>query len=188
MRTLALVPPPPPGSGADVAPAGSGFVRLDSPIGRIEILSRGFAVERVAVESEGRLPHDDLDERPDALLVAARTQVRDYFLGVRRWFDLPLRLTGSTFQRSVWSALATVEWGRTTTYGRLGETIGSPQAGRAVGGAVRANPLPILVPCHRVLGRTGGLTGYTVGAGVETKRWLLQHEGIVHREGPVAVP
>jgi len=186
MSSLALVPPPPPGH--DDVDDETGFVRLASPVGRIEIVSRGFAVERVFVEREGLLPHDGEDERPDALLVAARTQVTDYFLGVRRWFDLPLRFTGTSFQRSVWSALSVVEWGRTTTYGRLGGAIGSPQAGRAVGGAVRANPLPILVPCHRVLGRTGGLTGYTVGGGIETKRWLLRHEGIVHREGPVPLP
>jgi methylated-DNA-[protein]-cysteine S-methyltransferase len=183
MTRLALVPPPPPGHDEPDDPVG--FVRLRSPVGRIEVVSRAFAVERVTVERDGSLPHDGEPERADALLEAARVQITDYFLGQRRWFDLPLRLTGTPFQRSVWSALAAVSWGETTTYGRLGGTIGNPHAGRAVGGAVRANPLPLLVPCHRVLGRTGGVTGYSVGAGLETKKWLLRHEGIVHREGPL---
>jgi len=185
MPDLVLVPPLPPEDESDVDDLG--FVRLDSPIGRIEIITRHFAVERVVVAERDLLPHDDLDERPDPLLHAARRQLTDYFSGHRRRFDLPLRMTGTIFQRSVWSALSEVGWGETTTYGRLGGAIGSPQAGRAVGGAVAANPLPLLVPCHRVLGRTGGVTGYTVGRGVETKQWLLRHEGIVYREGPVPV-
>lgn len=185
MPDLVLVPPLPPDD--DRVEDDVGFVRLDSPIGRIEIVTRHFAVERVVVAGTGPLPHDHLDERPDALLHAARRQLGDYFTGHRRRFDLPLRMTGTMFQRSIWSALTDVTWGETTTYGRLGGVIGSPQAGRAVGGAVAANPLPLLIPCHRVLGRTGGVTGYTVGSGVETKQWLLRHEGIVYREGPVPV-
>ncbi|MBD8485331.1 MULTISPECIES: methylated-DNA--[protein]-cysteine S-methyltransferase [unclassified Frigoribacterium] len=183
MTDLVLVPPLPPGRADDDEPPG--LVRLDSPVGRIEIVSRHFAVEGLAIEREGVLPHDGQPERPDNLLDAARRQVDGYFEGVRTRFDLPLRLVGSSFQRSVWSALLEVEWGRATTYGRLGGTFGNPRAGRAVGGAVAVNPLPLLVPCHRVLGRTGGVTGYTVGTGVETKKWLLRHEGIAFREGPV---
>lgn len=185
MTDLVLVPPLPPGTRAPEEPPG--LVRLESPIGRIEIVSRHFAVVGVAVECDGRLPHDDEDERPDALLTAARRQIGDYFTGMRRRFDLPLRLEGSAFQKSIWSALVDVDWGTTTTYGRLGALLGRPQAGRAVGGAVAANPLPLLVPCHRVLGRTGGVTGYTVGQGIDTKKWLLGHEGIPYREGPVPV-
>ena len=185
MPELALVPPLPPGA-TDTADD-LRFVRLDSPVGRVEIHSRRFAIERLVVEKDDALPHDGEDETPDPLLEAARTQVGDYFAGHRRWFDLPLRFTGTSFQRSVWAALVDVGWGETTTYGRLGGMIGSPQAGRAVGGAIASNPLPLLVPCHRVLGRTGGVTGYTVGRGVPTKQWLLRHEGIVYRAGPVPV-
>lgn len=185
MPDLVLVPPLPPDD--DELDDGIGFVRLDSPIGRLEVVTRHFAVERVVVAVDEPLPHDDDAERPDALLHAARRQLQDYFSGHRRRFDLPLRMQGTSFQRSVWSALADVPWGETTTYGRIGGVIGSPQAGRAVGGAIASNPLPLLVPCHRVLGRTGGVTGYTVGRGVPTKQWLLRHEGIVYREGPVPV-
>lgn len=185
MTDLVLVPPLPPGRAGDDEP--SGLVRLDSPLGRIEIVSRHFAVEALAVERDGVLPHDGQPERPDSLLDAARRQVDGYFAGVRTRFDLPLRLVGSVFQRSVWSSLLEVEWGTATTYGRLAGAFGNPRAGRAVGGAVAANPLPLLVPCHRVLGRTGGVTGYTVGRGVETKTWLLRHEGIAFRDGPVPV-
>jgi methylated-DNA-[protein]-cysteine S-methyltransferase len=183
MPDLALVPPLPPGTPDELGDLR--FVRLHSPIGRLEIHSRLDAVERVVVDDGAGLPHDGRDEHPDALLLAARRQVHDYFDGRRREFDLPVRLLGTAFQLSVWSALREVPWGLTTTYGRLGGAVGSPQAGRAVGGAVAANPLPLLVPCHRVLGRTGGVTGYTVGSGVATKRWLLGHEGIVYRDGPV---
>lgn len=185
MPDLALVPPLPPGTRDD--PGDLRFVRLHSPIGRIEIHSRLRAVERVVVDDGTGLPHDGREEHQDDLLEAARRQVHDYFDGRRRQFDLPVRLVGTAFQQSVWSALGEVAWGATTTYGRLGAAVGSPQAGRAVGGAVSTNPLPLLVPCHRVLGRTGGVTGYTVGEGVPTKQWLLRHEGIVYRAGPVPV-
>jgi methylated-DNA-[protein]-cysteine S-methyltransferase len=185
MTDLVLVPPLPPGRASDDDPPG--LVRLDSPVGRIEIVGRHFAVAFDRQALDGALPHDDQPERPDSLLDAARRQIDGYFEGVRTRFDLPFRLVGSSFQRSVWTALLEVEWGRATTYGQLGGTFGNPRAGRAVGGAVAANPLPLLVPCHRVLGRTGGVTGYTVGAGVETKKWLLRHEGIAFRDGPVAL-
>jgi methylated-DNA-[protein]-cysteine S-methyltransferase len=185
MPDLALVPPLPPGHPDDLGDLR--FVRLHSPIGRIEIQSRLDAVERVVVDDGSGLPHDGRQEHRDDLLEAARRQVHDYFDGRRRQFDLPVRLVGTAFQRSVWAALGEVPWGVTTTYGRLGAAVGSPQAGRAVGGAVASNPVPLLVPCHRVLGRTGGVTGYTVGAGVPTKQWLLRHEGVVYRMGPVPV-
>ena len=183
MCPLDLVPPLPPDRADDV----SGFVRLTSPVGRLEVVSRDGAVVRVHVEQDGLLPHDDLLERPDDLLRSAARQIGDYFAGVRRSFDLPLRPEGTVWQRSVWAALGTVPWGCTTTYGGLGTLVGKPKAGRAVGGAVGANPLPLLVPCHRVLGRTRGLTGYTVGEGIPTKAWLLGHEGVTYRLGPVPV-
>ena len=100
MTDLVLVPPLPPGRAGDDEPPG--LVRLDSPVGRIEIVSRHFAVEGLAIERDGVLPHDDQPERPDSLLDAARRQVDGYFEGVRTRFDLPFRLVGSSFQRSVW--------------------------------------------------------------------------------------
>ena len=184
MCPLDLVPPLPP----DPSREPIAFVRFRSPVGRIEVVARDGAVERLHVERDGRLPHeDDEDDLPDDLLRSAQRQISDYFAGVRRSFDLPLRPLGTPFQQSVWAALESVPWGGTTTYGALGARVGKPQAGRAVGRAVASNPLPLLVPCHRVLGRTGGLTGYTVGGGISTKAWLLGHEGITYRLGPVPV-
>ncbi|WP_423917701.1 methylated-DNA--[protein]-cysteine S-methyltransferase [Frigoribacterium sp. 2-23] len=183
MTSLDLVPPLPPGGPDDV----DGLIRFDSPLGRIEVVSRHDAIVALAVERDHHLPHDDRDETPDELVHAARRQLQDYFAGVRREFELPLRLEGTPFQRSVWAALQQLAFGRSTTYGLIAAAIGRPQAGRAVGGAIAANPLPLLVPCHRVLGRTGGVTGYTIGSGIPTKQWLLGHEGIVYRSGPMPV-
>jgi len=183
MSPLDLVPPLP----GPRRVAADGLLTFRSPVGRIEVRSRDGAVVAVAVERDGRLPGDQEDERPDDLLRATQRQISDWFAGVRREFDLPLRPEGTPFQLGVWAALRAVPWGRTTTYGALGAAVGRPQAGRAVGGAVASNPLPLLVPCHRVLGRTGGLTGYTVGAGVRTKAWLLGHEGVPYRLGPLAL-
>lgn len=183
MPPLDLVPPLP----GPRRVAEDGLLRFRSPVGRLEVRSRDGAVVALAVERDGRLPGDGDDERPDDLLRATQRQVSDWFAGVRREFDLPLRPTGTPFQLGVWAALRAVPWGRTTTYGALGAAVGRPQAGRAVGRAVASNPMPLLVPCHRVLGRTGGLTGYTVGSGVRTKAWLLGHEGVPYRLGPLAL-
>lgn len=162
-------------------------MRFRSPLGRLELRSDAGAVVALAVERDGHLPHDAEPERPDDLLRSAQRQISDYFAGVRRDLDVPVRPDGTAFQLAVWAALRRLPWGRTTTYGELGAAVGKPQAGRAVGRAVASNPMPLLVPCHRVLGRTGGLTGYTVGAGPATKAWLLGHEGVTYRAGPVAL-
>lgn len=110
------------------------------------------------------------------LLDAAEAQLREYFAGTRRTFDLPLAPRGTAFQQRVWAALRTIPYGETRTYGELAAAIGNPRAARAVGMANHRNPLPILIPCHRVIGADGSLTGYA--GGVETKRKLLALEGI----------
>ena len=90
-------------------------------------------------------------------------------------------LHGTAFQRAVWEQLVELQWGEVISYGELGRGTGRATAGRAVGGAVGANPVPIIVPCHRVLGANGVITGYSGGEGIPTKSWLLDHEGIPHR-------
>src|SRR6185312_1747819 len=96
----------------------------------------------------------------------------------RRDFDVPVEVEGTTFQKEVWQQLSEIEFGEVVSYGYLGNVTGRATAGRAVGGAVGANPVPIIVPCHRVLASDGRITGYSGGEGIPTKRWLLEHEGI----------
>ena len=105
----------------------------------------------------------------------ARRQLEEYFAGHRREFDLPLRLHGTQFQRRVWDVLTEIPYGVTWSYGQLAKRIDHPNASRAVGLANGRNPISILVPCHRVIGANGSLTGY--GGGLDRKQWLLAHEG-----------
>lgn len=111
-----------------------------------------------------------------ALLRQAGAQLDDYFAGRRTEFDLPLDLRGTEFQQGVWRALCAISFGQTRTYGQHAQAVGNPKAVRAVGAAIGRNPLSIVVPCHRVLGATQGLTGYA--GGLERKRALLALEGV----------
>ncbi|MEO8262075.1 MAG: methylated-DNA--[protein]-cysteine S-methyltransferase [Pseudolysinimonas sp.] len=154
--------------------------RMASPIGRLEIVSNGEAITSLSIERDGALPHDELPEQGDPILDRALAQLDEYFAGHRRDFDLPLSLAGSAFQLAVWEQLVDLEFGEVVSYGEVGMATGRPAAGRAVGGAVGANPIPIIVPCHRVLGSDGRITGYSGGEGIPTKSWLLAHEGIPH--------
>lgn len=163
------------------SPDGPAHVRrLESPIGRIEVVGNGEAIVSLAIERDGSLPWDGAPEHGDAVLDRAVEQLEEYFAGRRREFDLPLALAGSAFQLAVWEQIAALDFGEVVSYGEIGLHTGRATAGRAVGGAVGANPIPIIVPCHRVLGGDGRITGYSGGNGIPTKSWLLQHEGIAH--------
>jgi methylated-DNA-[protein]-cysteine S-methyltransferase len=155
-------------------------MRVDSPIGRIAIASDDDAITSLSIERAGTLPFDELPESSSPLLELAAAQLGEYFAGTRHTFELPVALHGTEFQRSIWSQLADIEWGEVMSYGELGIASGRATAGRAVGGAVGANPIPIIVPCHRVLATNGRITGYSGGNGIPTKVWLLDHEGIEH--------
>ena len=161
--------------------------RIDSPIGRIEVVGNGEAIVSLSIEKDGRLPWDEVPEQSDPVLDRAVAQLEEYFAGHRRDFDLPLSLAGTAFQLAVWEQLVDLEFGEVVSYGELGMATGRATAGRAVGGAVGANPIPIIVPCHRVLGSDGRITGYSGGEGIPTKSWLLQHEGIAHIASGVKV-
>jgi methylated-DNA-[protein]-cysteine S-methyltransferase len=113
-------------------------------------------------------------ERNDNAFKHAREQLKAYFAGKLREFELKLRGEGSAFQRSVWKALCNIPFGETESYGGLAKRIGNANASRAVGLANGKNPIGIIVPCHRVVGANGSLTGY--GGGLERKQWLLEHE------------
>ena len=181
----ALVASPAPVSapvGSEPVGSAPAFLRrVDSPIGRIEVTSDGLAITSLAIEKNGRLPHEEQAENSNAVLETAAQQLLEYFAGARHDFDLPVALPGTEFQRSVWEKLVDLEWGEVVSYGELGLSTGRSTAGRAVGGAVGANPIPIIVPCHRVLASNNRITGYSAGEGVATKAWLLAHEGITHR-------
>jgi methylated-DNA-[protein]-cysteine S-methyltransferase len=117
---------------------------------------------------------DPSDGGESAALRRARTQIEEYFAGRRQSFDLPLAPGGTAFQRAVWDALATIPFGETRSYGQLAAQLGRPTAARAVGAANGANPIALIVPCHRVIGSDGSLTGFAYGT--ERKAWLLDFE------------
>ena len=114
------------------------------------------------------------------MLEKAAAQLREYFAGDRKDFDLPVKAAGTPFQKAVWAEIDRLGFGQIASYGELGAATGRATAGRAVGGAVGANPVPIIVPCHRVLAGNRRITGYSGGEGIPTKSWLLAHEGIDH--------
>lgn len=109
------------------------------------------------------------------------SQLSEYFAGDRREFDLPIDIEGTRFQNSVWRAIARIGFGETAGYGDIAKQIANPAAARAVGGAVGANPIPIVIGCHRVLGSNRSITGYSGGEGIKTKLWLLEHEAIEYK-------
>jgi methylated-DNA-[protein]-cysteine S-methyltransferase len=154
------------------------LIRLDSPIGRIELLGDDLAVTALTIECDGALPHDHELERSNSVLETARAQLLEYFAGTRTEFNVPVRLVGTPFQEAVWAELVRLGWGEATSYGALAAAVGKPGSARAIGGAVGANPVPILIGCHRVLASDGRITGYSGGDGVPTKLWLLGHERI----------
>lgn len=109
------------------------------------------------------------------------SQLSEYFDGSRTEFDLPMDIGGTGFQNSVWKQISEIGYGQTAGYGEIATRIANPAAARAVGGAVGANPVPIVIGCHRVLGSGRSITGYSGGEGIKTKLWLLEHEGIDFR-------
>jgi len=123
----------------------------------------------------GLIP-SDMERVETSLIKEANLQLEAYFAGRLKRFDLPFALQGTDFQKKVWESLVTIPYGETITYGQLAEKVGNPNASRAVGMANSRNPLPVFIPCHRVIGAGGKLTGYT--GGLEIKRKLLTLEGI----------
>jgi len=155
------------------------YTLIESPIGRLLLQSDGVAVTGLHMDGPGfpALDAGTWTSNPDGgPLPRAVRQLEEYFAGRRRDFDLPLRWEGTAFQQRAWQALTEIPYGATWSYGEQAKRIGSPKASRAVGLANGRNPISILVPCHRVIGADGSLTGY--GGGVERKRWLLAHEGL----------
>ena len=147
----------------------------DFPIGRICIEAADRAVTKIQMGDTQE--NAVILETP--LIKEAARQLRQYFAGERQSFDLPLQTEGTAFQEKVWQELRKIPYGETRSYQALAERIGHPKACRAVGGANHHNPIMIVIPCHRVIGKNGSLVGF--GGGVDVKAWLLEHEK-KHRE------
>ncbi len=149
------------------------YSTLTTPIGEL-LLTADDDGALTGVNLPNRHPDPAGWERDDALLGDARRQLTEYFAGERTTFDLPLRPAGAPFQLRVWDALRRIPYGETASYGELARELGHPTAARAVGAANGRNPIAIVVPCHRVIGANGSLTGYA--GGLECKRALLDLE------------
>jgi methylated-DNA-[protein]-cysteine S-methyltransferase len=147
---------------------------LDSPVGTLRLWSNGRQLVQIDWSAPKTAPAGTR-QQSDAVLQRGGEQLEEYFAGKRKTFDLPLAPRGTAFQQSVWQALAGIPWGQWRSYGDIARAIGRPRAVRAVGAANGRNPLPIVVPCHRVVGSDGSLTGFA--GGLEMKRYLLELEG-----------
>lgn len=153
---------------------------VPSPVGELLLVASDVGLRAVLWPDDDRLSFDDdLVECDHPILEAAETQLAEYFAGERTEFDLPLDPQGTDFQVATWKALADIPYGETATYGEQAERIGRPSAVRAVGAANGRNPLSIVLPCHRVIGADGSLTGFA--GGIEAKRTLLDLERGVSR-------
>lgn len=140
-----------------------------SPIGLLLLQANNLKLESISFVQD-----KSYDESMNALLIKTVRQLDEYFLGERKNFDLPLQFGGTAFQLKVWKALRQIDYGNTSSYKEIAEKISHPKAYRAVGSANNKNRIPIIVPCHRVVGVTGELTGYA--GGIWRKKWLLDHE------------
>ena len=154
------------------------YAVMPSPLGDIKIAASAQGVVRLALPSQADIrPLDPSWERDDKVAADAQQQLKEYFAGQRQVFDVALDMAGTAFQQAVWQALQTVPWGATKTYGELAQQINRPKAVRALGAANGCNPVPIIVPCHRIIGANGKLTGYFGGESI--KAYLLQLEGVL---------
>lgn len=164
---------------ADVRP--QAWKWMDSPIGPLLLRSHGDKVTGVFLNHQQYFPNDapqtNLHSRQTVVpevLCQLETQLTEYFAGSRTEFQIEMELIGTPFQCSVWRELLKIPFGKTASYARIASQIGKPQATRAVGAAIGRNPLSIVLPCHRIIGKSGGLTGYA--GGLDRKRWLLNWE------------
>jgi methylated-DNA-[protein]-cysteine S-methyltransferase len=176
-ENLMIIPFLQPGT-AGTAGTAPGYDIIDSPVGRLLLTGGQHAITGVYMMDGGRHPMRVSPGwvRREAEFTAAAAQLREYFAGERTEFDLQLAPSGTAFQLAVWEQLARIPYGTTASYADIAAALGrSPVASRAVGLANGRNPISIIVPCHRVIGADGSLTGY--GGGLDRKEWLLRHEG-----------
>ena len=148
------------------------MAQLSTPIGVVTVAATESAVVSVEFAGADEAPVDDVT--PTGVLAVAVAQLEEYFAGLRTAFDLPIDVDGTDFQRAAWTVLSQIPLGETISYGEQARRMGRPAAVRAVGAANGRNPVPVIVPCHRVIGANGSLTGFA--GGIEIKTWLLEHE------------
>ena len=141
---------------------------LETPLGKMQVTANQSAVTSIHFVDSVLTP------KANAITDQAKRQLQEYFAGDRKIFDLPLAATGTDFQKQVWQALTRIGYGETGSYSDIANMISNPKAVRAVGAANGKNPMTIVVPCHRIIGRNGSLTGYA--SGTNRKAWLLNHE------------
>lgn len=152
------------------------FQSMSSPIGDVFLLADEDALVAVDLRQQQDTRYTHAIEQPTPVLKIAAQQLGEYFNGQRKRFDVPLRFDGTPFQQQAWQALLDIPFGETRSYSEQAQAIGNPKAVRAIGLANSRNPIAIIVPCHRVIGKSGQLTGYA--GGLALKQFLLQHEGL----------
>ena len=154
------------------------YTYYPSPIGKLTLQANDQGLLGVWFETQSTQPKDlGLANQQHPILSQTIQQLAEYFSGDRQYFTVPIAAVGTPFQQQVWCALATIPFGQTWSYQQLANALGNPNAVRAVGGANSKNPISIIVPCHRVIAKSGKLSGYA--GGVEHKKALLKHEGII---------
>lgn len=149
------------------------MTQVETPIGVLTVVAGPAGVQHILFDGQPP-PPDGSDVPAGGVLEEAAAQLRQYFAGDRTQFDLPVDLRGTPFQQKAWMALATIPFGGTISYGEQARRVGRPTAARAIGAANGRNPVPIVLPCHRVIGASGALTGF--GGGLDVKQALLEHE------------
>lgn len=150
------------------------YTQIDSPVGQLTLTGTARGLTGIWFDTPRHVQDFSHWRRDDAAFAAACTQLAEYFAGTRKQFSLPLAAEGTPFQQRVWAALCEIPFGETTSYGVMARALGDAKAMRAVGTANGRNPIGIVVPCHRVIGKDGSMTGYA--GGIERKQWLLAHE------------
>ena len=153
----------------------TGFSYMNSPIGRLSILADEQGILEIRFPNNSAALPSSTSESNE-FIEQAIDQLHAYFDGRRKDFDLPLSLNGTDFQKGVWAQLQRIDYGATASYKDIASAVGNPKASRAVGMANNKNKIPIVIPCHRIIGSDGSLTGFA--GGLATKRWLLEHEGL----------
>lgn len=152
------------------------FKKIQSPLGQLKLYKQDNKLIAILWENE-TYRKDAIEDASDELLKSLETELADYFEGKRKTFSIPFKVKGTAFQEKVWQELLSLPYGTTTSYTDIAERIGNKKAVRAVGGAIGKNPIPLLIPCHRVIGSKGALTGFA--GGLERKEMLLKVECIL---------
>lgn len=153
------------------------YQQMTCPFGTVHLYASEHHLKALLFKPWQAVEPNELNHSTNSVLEKTKAQLREYFAGQRQTFDIPLGSNGTDFQKTVWQTLLKIPFGETWNYGELATAIGNKNASRAVGAANGKNPISIIVPCHRVIGANGTLTGYA--GGLKAKEWLLKHEGVL---------